>query len=478
MSAKPSLAELRDRLDAHLNDSAHEKALDVYGQLEKAETGEPRWSHRKGDLLLRLKRSPEAIAAYERAVDLYVAQGFAARGAALAKVILGLDKSRKDVLERVDGRAMRELRDAKQVAPATGPAAAPAAPAPPPSRTSLPDALVEEVIAGASPGRKSLVFDAPLLKPDAAAEEDEIRFVDADGDRGSIIELDPDLVVDEPDDDVLVVDDGRPGIDALVEMPSVPLFADVPKEALTRMLELADLVELEDGEILVHEGEPADSLFVLADGSAEVRLPGGATLALDEGEVVGETCLFAEMTRKADVAAKGTLRALRLDRPTLELLVNHWPVLGGILYDLLTKRLVQNLLRHSELFTAFDPATRLEVGKMFEVRRVPPGTTLIAAGKRADGMYVPLLGSLEASLADGTTFEVPLGSLIGEQSLISRLPMTSTIVTRSEAIFLRLPTMRFTELAAVYPSVLEHLANLSARGTFEDRISGKVPSSV
>lgn len=468
MSATPSLAELRDSLDALLQKEKLEEALAVYGQLEQTEPGEPRWSHRRGDLELRLKRPSDAIRSYERAVDLYVNEGFAARGAALAKVILGLDKTRKDVLERVDGRAMRERRDALQnAAPVAKPAVAPE----PESRGSL----VEEVIAGATHERKSIVFDAPMLRPDERASADEIRFVDA-VDGGRSIDLGASAL--EPDDEILVVDDGRPEFDELVEMPMVPLFADVPKEALTRMLDLADLVELEDRALLVGVGEPADALFILAEGRAEVRLPDGQTLPLSEGEVVGETCLFADMTRKADVAAKGSLRALRLDRATLELLVNQWPALGGILYDLLTKRLVQNLLRHSEIFTAFDPATRLEVGRMFEVRRVPPDTALVVEGKRADGMYVPLLGTLEAAFPDGRVLPVPAGTMIGEQSLISRLPMKSTITTRSEVIFLRLPTMKFTELAAVFPSVLEHLANLAARGTFEDRITGQVPSSV
>jgi hypothetical protein len=46
-------------------------------------------------------RKPEAIEAYERAVELYAAQGFVARAAAMAKVVIGIDSSRIDVLERV-----------------------------------------------------------------------------------------------------------------------------------------------------------------------------------------------------------------------------------------------------------------------------------------------------------------------------------------------------------------------------------------
>lgn len=491
---KVDLAKLKDQVNELLARQKLKEALAAYLTIEKAEPKEPRWPHRKGDLQLRMKLTADAIRSYERAIDLYVQQGFAARGAALAKVVLGLDPSRKDVLARVDGQAMREIRDANQrdraeagppapapettqapapVAepsrlPASPPAAAvrPEPPARPAPRPSLVDELLSQV-----PTRVSFVFDAPVLEVDRTAAEDEVRFVDSP----SLVEIELEEIEIEslpPDargsEEPMFFDPDPPAIEELVEMPMVPLFADVPQEALTRMLELSDLVELEDGEVLVRRGDEADSLFILADGRAEVRLPDGQGIPLSEGEVVGETCLFANMTRRADVVARGRLRALRLERPALEVLVSRYPALGGILYDLLTRRLVSNILRQSELFTAFDPATRLEVGRLFEVRRAPATTTLVAQGKRADGLYVLLLGELEATLADGRVLKVPTGTMLGEQSLLTRAPSSSTLVATSEAILLRLPTSRFTELASMYPAVLEHLANLAARGSFEE----------
>lgn len=470
---KVDVATLKDQVNELLAKQKLGEALTAYVQIERAEPTEPRWPHRKGDLELRMKRPAEAIRSYERAIDLYVQQGFAARGAALAKVVLGLDPTRKDVLARVDGHAMREIRDAanRLSPPAPVPAPAPA-PAPVPApRPSLVDELLSK-----KPVRKSFVFDAPLLEVDQAAEEDEVRFVDAQ----SPMDLEPEPGSPEgaTDEELLFFDPDPPAIEELVEMPMVPLFADVPQEALTRMLELADLVELEDGAPLVRRGEDANSLFILADGRAEVRLPDGRPIPLSEGEVVGETCLFANMTRRADVFARGRLRALRLERPALEMLVTRYPSLGGILYDLLTRRLVSNILGQWELFTAFDLPTRSEVGKLFEVRRAQHGTVLVAEGKRADGLYVLLLGTLEARLSDGRVFEVPTGTMLGEQSLLSRAPSTSTIVAKSEAILLRLPTSKFTELASMYPAVLEHLANLAARGSFEELAESGVAGKV
>ena len=64
---KPSL---RAQLAKALQSDRLDEALDLYEQIEKQTPDEPRWAHRKGDLLQRVGRKPEAVVAYERAVEL------------------------------------------------------------------------------------------------------------------------------------------------------------------------------------------------------------------------------------------------------------------------------------------------------------------------------------------------------------------------------------------------------------------------
>src|SRR5262245_63944887 len=156
MSETATVGALSDALDSHLRSNELEPALSVCEELERSEPSEPRWPHRRGDLLLRLRRRDDAVAAYERAVDLYVHQGFVARAAAMAKVILGLDANRIDVLERVDGNAALELRQRRE---ASGAFSRPVAP--PTVRGADVSALV------------SLVRDAPLLAKAVNESEDE-----------------------------------------------------------------------------------------------------------------------------------------------------------------------------------------------------------------------------------------------------------------------------------------------------------------
>lgn len=100
----------RERLRAALQSGQHDEALRLYALLRQYEPNEPRWPHREGDLLLRMGRKSEAIDAFGWAVELYAAQGFHARAAAMARVIINIDSSRTDVLERVYSQEAKRPR--------------------------------------------------------------------------------------------------------------------------------------------------------------------------------------------------------------------------------------------------------------------------------------------------------------------------------------------------------------------------------
>jgi tetratricopeptide (TPR) repeat protein len=110
MLRRPSkTTDLRGKLNHALEASRLHEALDLYELIEREKPDEPRWPHRRGDLLQRLGRQADAVLAYERAVNLYATKGFMARAAAMAKLILAIDPMRGDVLERVH-REQHRLR--------------------------------------------------------------------------------------------------------------------------------------------------------------------------------------------------------------------------------------------------------------------------------------------------------------------------------------------------------------------------------
>ena len=93
---------LRAQLSKALQTGRVSQALELYELIERQRPHEPRWSHRKGDLLQRMGRKADAVLAYERAVELYMAKGFVARAAATAKVMWAIDPGRKVELPPTD----------------------------------------------------------------------------------------------------------------------------------------------------------------------------------------------------------------------------------------------------------------------------------------------------------------------------------------------------------------------------------------
>ncbi len=435
---------LRDELDEAVRSRDHAAAERLYVALEDADPGEARWPHRRGDLLLRQGRHDDAVHAYERAVDLYARKGFVARATAMAKVILGVRPGRTDVLERVDPDAARRLvnqerRTLDEVPPA------PVESGVPPRRPSL----------GPPRARPSLMDEAMRLERADDAASDEVRFRDTD----------ESLLIDITVADVVGAADADAPLRAeeIARLASAPLFTDVPRRAFDRIVRDSELVDRADGEVLVRAGEPADALYVLVEGEVAVEVPGlpSASIVLGEGEVVGEGCLLVDVARGADVVARGQVRALRLPRALLDAIVAETPEVGAVLLELLTRRLLGNVVRTSSLFAAFDPGTRFELARLFEVRRADAGTRLIERGKRSDGLYVLLAGHLEVE-TDRGTIALGAGATVGERSLLSRATASASVRAVSDCLLLRLPAGRFAELAALYPPVLAHLAELEA----------------
>ncbi|MGB5502705.1 MAG: hypothetical protein WBM75_09925 [Polyangiales bacterium] len=99
--------DLCAELNRALKAERFDQAIDIYELIEKRKPDQPRWAHRKGDLLRRMGRNAEAVIAYERAVHLYSEKGFDARASATARFLLAIDPSKREVLDWADSQAAR-----------------------------------------------------------------------------------------------------------------------------------------------------------------------------------------------------------------------------------------------------------------------------------------------------------------------------------------------------------------------------------
>jgi signal transduction histidine kinase len=91
----------------------------------------------------------------------------------------------------------------------------------------------------------------------------------------------------------------------LDELRQIPLFTDLSEEDLEQLYKMAETVSIPAGQLVLREGDPGDSLYVILDGELEVTKRQGSQdvlLALYEpGQFFGEMALLEQAPRSASV---------------------------------------------------------------------------------------------------------------------------------------------------------------------------------
>jgi CRP/FNR family transcriptional regulator, cyclic AMP receptor protein len=118
------------------------------------------------------------------------------------------------------------------------------------------------------------------------------------------------------------------------------LFSDLPSGELQRVLTLARRRTFGRGEVVFHEGDPADSLHLISKGRFAVRvttrLGETAMLAIRRpGEAFGELALVSEAPRSATVAALEAAETYSIYRREFDELRREHPVVNGVLVTVL-----------------------------------------------------------------------------------------------------------------------------------------------
>lgn len=267
----------------------------------------------------------------------------------------------------------------------------------------------------------------------------------------------------------------------------VPLFAGLPDAELRHLHEMLRRLELRAGETLFRQGEEADGLFVISDGSVGVyaRLPGGGEVELailGEGEVIGEMALVDGGTRAASVRALEPTTALFFARADFLALASRLDPTAFALKRRLAAIVCERLRRlleglgdssneegghvHGELAAASGPDERylvrlpffrafapLQLRELLAVSRTlhaPPHQVLLHPARYADSVYVTLNGAVEEVVNHGARrIRVRLagpGHSVGYMGILDGGPSPVRVATRERSLLLALPAAVFAEL--------------------------------
>ncbi|MFT3700232.1 MAG: cyclic nucleotide-binding domain-containing protein [Kofleriaceae bacterium] len=293
--------------------------------------------------------------------------------------------------------------------------------------------------------------DVPQVLVDTQSEPIEVEAADVD--EISELELEDIEEIPLPAPRVL----GQQAAEALA---ATPLFSGLSQEALEALVAELQLVQLSDGEVLFHEGDPGDALYVIVEGEVAVQAEGPPRVEmarLGPGSFIGEVALMTDQPRSATVTAIDTAELLRIDRKILsKVLANHGDVLTAVL-RFVRDRLVDRWTRTSPLFRPFDPSERAAIASKFKFLEIDSDRVLLSQGGKPDGLYIVLAGHFAVRQSGKEIATIGPGELIGQNALLQSRPVKSDIVARGKALALCLPANDFREMIMTHPHVLEYI---------------------
>jgi CRP/FNR family transcriptional regulator, cyclic AMP receptor protein len=122
------------------------------------------------------------------------------------------------------------------------------------------------------------------------------------------------------------------------------LFAGMDRDSLAAMARTLRARRFRRGEVLFHEGDPGDALFVVASGAVKVVVPSeegeeAILVTLRRGDFLGELALLDGAPRSASAIALESTEALALPRDQFRTLVASEPAIRDALLTALSAEL-------------------------------------------------------------------------------------------------------------------------------------------
>ena len=391
-------------------------ALEEFQKVVKAVPGELGARQKVAEILARMGKKAEAIAEYTQVVSRYADAGQFFKATALCKVILTLDP--KHVATQ---QSMAKLYAGRR--PSEAPQGVKPPPPPPsPAPLEVGALLVEEAV----------VSEYELVVMDIPEELEEIP-----------------IVIEAP----------APA----VQLPVIPLFSDLSRDAFVHVLNVVEPRAFYDGEAIVTEGEPGHAMYAIAEGKVSVvrtvdGQPARKVAQMNEGDFFGEMALLSDSPRLATVVADGPVIVLEFARAALEKLTALHPKVAEAIQRFYRDRLLANLLRSSPLLHPLSDDQKQSVAEHFRSRLYSSGDAIIEEGQPGEGVFLLLRGSCQVFHRDMARAMVRYpnlreGDAFGEISVVLEQPASATVEAAGPAVVLWLPAEVFREKVLRHPAV-------------------------
>jgi CRP-like cAMP-binding protein len=237
-------------------------------------------------------------------------------------------------------------------------------------------------------------------------------------------------------------------VEAAELIDGLPLFEDVPAEALSDLAGRVRLRTFARNQPVVRQGDRADAFYVVRKGTLQVVETDSVTgneralRVLGRGEGFGELGLAEASPRTATVRALEESQVFEVDKGTFGRLLAdmiHVPQFGPSLQAV-------GELRELSCFSHLEPdelAALLEHGRW---GTFAPGETVIEQGEVGDAFFAIRSGQVDVFVDGQAVRTQGPGSYFGEIALLLDVPRTATVTARTQVRAYRLEREGFDSL--------------------------------
>jgi Cyclic nucleotide-binding domain len=317
-----------ESIDELVRHKRYGKAVKLLRAEMEKRKGDRRLRLRLGEILVLAGQRAEGVRLLSRVADDLALHGRVAQAIAVLKKIEAAEPGREDVEEKMAYLIERRSRpdfDPWKRAPAE----------PPDTEPPGEDGALE---IGFEPGERTQAAERPAREAEAAPAPDE--DVPEDALRNEILALIEQTFAEDPaaaapGGDGPPADPSAAGDGAVVD---TPLFRSLSREEIVAVIRGLRLLAFEPGQIIVAEGEPGASLFVLTSGSVRAYVRNASqqqvqVRRLKEGDFFGEISVLSGAPRTATVTAASRCELLELDKVSLDRIAATHPHVREVLQE-------------------------------------------------------------------------------------------------------------------------------------------------
>ena len=121
-------------------------------------------------------------------------------------------------------------------------------------------------------------------------------------------------------------------------------LAELDDEELAQLIDFGELLDFDDGALLITAGESVPAIYLVANGTAVAEVGGAAVGRLGKGAFVGEVAFLAGVPAGASVRAKGPLQVIALDSQMLKAAGEADPRIQAAVYHAIGAALAKKLV--------------------------------------------------------------------------------------------------------------------------------------